>query len=140
MYFDTDSVIYLHLSDGSYNPPLGSYLGDLKDELPDATVVEYCGLGPKNYALRMEDGDTVCRVRGFSLNYKTSRLINFATLSEMVLSGDLDRVIETRDEHAIVRERGGSLYTAARVKKYRMVYEKRRVLEDGIRTLPFGWI
>lgn len=139
MYFDTDSVIYLHLSDGSYNPPLGSYLGDLKDELPDAFVTEYCGLGPKNYALRMEGGDTICRVRGFSLNYKTSRLINFAALSEMVLSGDLGKVIETRDEHAIVRERG-SLYTSARVKKYRMVYEKRRVLEDGIHTLPFGWV
>ena len=111
----------------------------MKDELPDAFVTEYCGLGPKNYALRMEGGDTICRVRGFSLNYKTSRLINFAALSEMVLSGDLGKVIETRDEHAIVRERG-SLYTSARVKKYRMVYEKRRVLEDGIHTLPFGWV
>lgn len=139
LYFDTDSVIYLHLSDGSYNPPLGCYLGDLKDELPEARVVEYCGLGPKNYALRMEDGDTICRVRGFSLNYKTSQLINFATLSEMVLSGDLDRVIETRDEHAIVREKG-LIYTSARVKKYRMVYEKRRLLGDGIHTVPYGWL
>ena len=41
----------------------------------------------------------------------------------MVLSRDLDRVIETCDEYAIVQDHG-SLYTVASVKKYRMVYKK----------------
>ena len=140
LYFDTDSVIYLHRDDGSYNPPLGSYLGELKDELPDSRVVEYTGLGPKNYALRMSDGETVCRVRGFSLDYKTSQLVNFETLSSIVLT-DPDREIETTRPNAIHRPpRTGEIYTAPLTKRYRMVYDKRLVLEDGIHTVPFGWI
>lgn len=140
LYFDTDSVIYLHRGDGSYNPPLGSYLGDLKDELPDGRVVEFTGLGPKNYAMRMADGETICRVRGFSLDYKTSQLVNFETLTAMVLT-DPGREIETVRPHAIHRApRTGSIYTAPLKKRYKMVYDKRLVLDDGIHTVPFGWL
>ena len=31
LYFDTDSVVYIH-QEGLWNPPLGDYLGELKDE------------------------------------------------------------------------------------------------------------
>ena len=32
LYHDTDSIIY-SVKEGEYNPPLGSYLGQLTDEL-----------------------------------------------------------------------------------------------------------
>ena len=140
LYFDTDSVIYLHKNQGQYNPTLDCYLGGLKDELPNDVISEYCALGPKNYALKLSGGRSICKVRGFSLNYRTSQLINYDTLSQMVLCGALDRTIETCDPHAIVREREvGVVRTAPKVKRYRMVYDKRMILEDGVHTLPFGW-
>ena len=138
LYCDTDSVIYVHRP-GAYNPPLDSFLGGLKDEIPDRKVVEYCGLGPKNYALRMDDGDTTCRVRGFSLNYQTSQLVNFESLCGMVLV-DRDREIETCDKYALHRvSRSGAIYTGPLTKRYRMVYDKRLVLADGVHTVPWGW-
>ena len=142
LYCDTDSVIYVHASDGSYNPPLSNYLGGLKDELPDVDIVAYCGLGPKNYALKLSDGSSICKVRGFSLSYRTNLLLNFDVMSEMILSGDRDREVKTCDPDALVRSQTepGVIRTTSHPKVYRMVYEKRVVSADGIHTVPFGWM
>ena len=40
LYFDTDSVIYVS-KDGEWEPPMGSYLGDLTDELDVAHIITF---------------------------------------------------------------------------------------------------
>ncbi|CAB4040226.1 Hypothetical predicted protein [Paramuricea clavata] len=47
LYFDTDSVIYVSKK-GEWEPPTGSYLGELADELDGAHITTFGSGGPKN--------------------------------------------------------------------------------------------
>ncbi|XP_048252721.1 uncharacterized protein LOC125380975 [Haliotis rufescens] len=49
LYFDTDSVIYIHRAE-EWNPPLGDSLGELTDELDGNTIKTFVSAGPKNYS------------------------------------------------------------------------------------------
>ena len=40
--------------------------------------------GPKNYAYKISDGKTHCKIGGFTLNYKNSLVLNFDTLKEII--------------------------------------------------------
>lgn len=78
-------------------PPLGDFLGQMKDEVvddygPGAYIIEYVSGGPKNYAIKIyipSTGETVTKVKvkGISLNFETSKLINFDTMKKMILNG-----------------------------------------------------
>ena len=60
LYRDTDSVVFLS-AQGMPKPPLGDYLGDLKDEfLPDDDIVEFASGGPKNYGYKTHKGKEDC--------------------------------------------------------------------------------
>ena len=49
LYFDTDSCIYVHKPD-EWNPNIiNNRLGEWGDELPQAKITKFVGLGPKNY-------------------------------------------------------------------------------------------
>ena len=142
LYTDTDSIIYVH-KEGEWNPDTGNFLGDLKDEYPHQELTQYVGLGAKNYAIRFADGTCECKVRGFTLNYQTSKLIDFNTMLEMLREGVGNKTVTTTHPHAIVREGQvgmGGMYTRPQEKKYRMVYDKRRILPDGVNTVPLGWL
>ena len=76
MYYDTDSVIYV-CCPGQWKPPIGKYLGNLADELacheircPRCStghwIVEFVSCDSKNYAYRLNMGQVMCKVRGFS--------------------------------------------------------------------------
>ncbi|CAB3997155.1 DNA polymerase [Paramuricea clavata] len=74
LYFDTDSVIYVS-KEGEWEPPTGSYLGELTDELDGAHITTFVSGGPKNYAYEMSTDETVYKVRGITLNYRTAQKI-----------------------------------------------------------------
>ena len=63
VYFDTDSVVYIH-DENQWNPPLGDHLGELKDETNGVPITEFVSGGAKNYAYHMADGKPVCKIRG----------------------------------------------------------------------------
>ena len=86
LYCDTDSVIFVQ-KDGE--PPLiecGFALSDLASELKvSGYISEFVSCGSKNYAYKLcdsvtEEERTVCEVRGITLNYKTSQLVNLKRL------------------------------------------------------------
>ena len=135
LYYDTDSVIYL--DDGSVNLPLGDYLGDLTDELPPGRhIVRYLSGGPKNYAYILDDGSETVKVRGFSLNYKNSGVINFASIKELL--GNRDAHLTVSDPQDIVRAKYTQQILSVRQdKRYHIVYTKRRILPD-MNTVPYG--
>jgi hypothetical protein len=84
LYYDTDSVIYVS-KPVEYDPPLGDYLGKLTDELDRGEhIVKFVSGGPKNYAYRTNTGKETCKVRGFTLNYTNSKLINFNSVRTLV--------------------------------------------------------
>ena len=57
LYFDTDSIIYHH-KPHLWNPTIvNNRLGEWTDEVPNARIVKFVGMGPKNYGYRFVDKD-----------------------------------------------------------------------------------
>jgi len=96
LYADTDSVIYIQPRDGAALLKTGDCLGDMTSELKLCEYIsEFVSGRPKNYAHQTRNTDTgaeatVCKVRGITLNYSASQLVNFERLKQMILKGYRD--------------------------------------------------
>ncbi|GBL60237.1 hypothetical protein AVEN_60157-1, partial [Araneus ventricosus] len=95
LYHDTDSIIYA--SNGKNDPPLGYFLGEFTDELGGETITTFISGGPKNYGYRTTQGKTCCKVRGFTLNFKNTQVLNFDSMKHMVCSLDRNDTIPIHD-------------------------------------------
>ena len=47
-------------------------------------IVEFVSCSPKNYAYRLNTGQIMCKVRGFSLNFSASQLVNLNSMKEVL--------------------------------------------------------
>ena len=102
--------------------------------------------GPKNYAyktytLATDESKTVCKVRGVTLNYKASQLVNFEKIKDMILSNKDDETVIVRTEKKINRKKiDGDVHLISEHvnKTYRVSFLKRRRLNDNT-SLPFGY-
>ncbi|MCG8622527.1 MAG: DNA polymerase [Proteobacteria bacterium] len=152
LYHDTDSIIF-SAKEGEYVPPLGEYLGQLTNELTCKElgcsqkncsghfIEEFVSCGPKNYAFKVNSGEIVCKVRGFSLNYKSSLVLNFQSMKEALMlwhKGDEKKELITVKTELMRDKNKGVVYNREVCKHYGVVYDKRRVLPD-FTTLPFGF-
>ena len=139
IYYDTDSLVYLEKSDGP-QLLLGDYLGDLTDELGNGDyIIEFISAGPKNYGYLTFKGVEVCKVRGFTLNKVTSKLINLNTIRDVVMdtSGSISKTV--RNPNKISRDKTGmKIFSRPENKTYRMVYTKRVILKN-MDTVPYGY-
>jgi hypothetical protein len=153
LYFDTDSLTFVSKKgEEEYEPKTGNFLGQLGSELecgavgckvkephPEHHIVEFVSGGPKNYAYRTDNGFVCMKVKGISLNYRASGQVNFEILKNMILNKGPQEVLVT-DPNKICRDPTNmQIYSRPQSKKYRVVYTKRQVCEDGINTLPFGY-
>jgi hypothetical protein len=138
LYFDTDSVVYISRQ-GLWDPPLGDYLGELKDETKGVPITRFVSGGPKNYAYQLLDGSTVCKIRGFTLNHRTSLILNFEKIKEMVLNTENPEIVETVDPNRLIRNPDGTMYTKPLKKSYKLVYDKRWLAPEGFYTYPYGY-
>ena len=153
-YTDTDSFIFEESGDDNeWNPPRGEFLGDLSDELSCKKcgcraedceghwIVEFVACGPKNYAYRLNTGQTVVKVRGFSLNHSASQIINFATMKEALIEwyegGSQPELITVSTQIARDKHRA-TVYNRKVPKHYGIVYDKNRVIH-GFKTVPHGY-
>lgn len=97
---------------------------------------------PKNYAykVREESGEefSTCKVRGLTLNYESSKLINFNSIKNFVLSENPNPISVTFPSK-IARQAHYTVVTKPLTKKYNRIPSKRRVLED-YSSLPFGYV
>ena len=143
LYFDTDSVLYIHRED-SWNPPLGDYLGELKDETKGIPIVSFVSGGAKSYSYKLVDGTTVCKIKGFTLNYRNSVTLNFETLKTLVTTpGEAQKPRQEKQTYEIVEPHkitrtNGKIVSQPQNKLYRLVYDK-RMLTPNLQTYPFGW-
>ena len=148
LYCDTDSILYVQPRD---EPPLietGDNLGDMTSELkPGQYIAEFVSGGSKNYAYRMLDAqersETVCKVRGITLNYTASQLVNFDVIRDMILNREPDSVVAVHTDHNIKWKRRSegvavSIITEPEDKRYRISFFKRRRLNDND-SVPFGF-
>lgn len=141
LYTDTDSLIYV-VKEGEEPLELGNYLGDLTDELNGDTIQEFVSAGPKTYAYRTRnEKKLVVKMKGITQTRECSERVNFDSMSKLVesyLSGMKEAELET-PQHGIQRDkRGFVLKNRTFQKKFRVVYDKRRLFPDGT-TLPFGY-
>ena len=90
LYCDTDSVIFVQPRDDAALVQTGDCLGAMTSELkPGEFICEFVSGGRKNYAYKSFDSVTgeekpVCKVRGITLNYSASRLLNFESIRRMI--------------------------------------------------------
>lgn len=147
-YFDTDSIIYVTRPGDTYQPKMGSFFGDMTSELAgygdNAYIDEFVSGGPKHYGYRVrkEDGTTVekVKIRGFTLTHATANKLNMETLKQKVFEF-ADGVRE--NNHLVVKQpRIGrtvdrTVFTRQGVKKYRVDYTKRWLVDD-FATKPYG--
>jgi len=92
IYCDMDSVRHIQPGDEPALIETKDKLGDINSETRSSEILsEFVNGGPKNYAYRMLDIVTgtvekiACKVRGITLNYNTSRLVNFEVIRDMML-------------------------------------------------------
>jgi hypothetical protein len=125
----------------------GDRWGDMTDELKQGEYIsEFVSAGPKNYAYKICEYDsgqvqTVCKVRGITLNYNASRLVNFEVIRDMILYGGPDDTVTVHTDKKIKRKKRGvgvAIVTEPEDKIYRVCFQKRRRLNDNT-SVPFGY-
>lgn len=139
LYMDTDSCIYVSRP-GDPEPEVGDYLGQLCDELNGDWIIEFISGGPKNYSYRTFTGKEVCKVRGFSLNFTNSQLINFSAIRDMVVGPYRTTGYICVTNNKINRnKRTHTLWNKTENKKYSITYTKRVIVPDTLDTVPYGY-
>ena len=142
LYYDTDSVIYVH-EPGKPDPPLGDYLGDLTDELDVGDyITTFISGGPKNYAYLTNNGKSETKIRGITLNYDATKKINMDVMRHLVdsrVNGHNEEKVTVENPYKIIRDKKEMNIVTKKMKKdYRIVYNK-RVITENYGTLPYGY-
>ena len=114
LYFDTDSIIYHH-KPHLWNPTIvNNRLGEWTDEVPNARIVKFVGMGPKNYGYEFVDKDgnrrSTCKVKGLTLDYNTSQVIHFDRMLNLV-KGESKDFRETVNYYRIIKHKDKTVTT-----------------------------
>ncbi len=153
LYFDTDSVVFVQKK---YETPLleeGEFVGQFKNEIistygPGSRVTKFFAAGPKSYGYEVVKSngtmEKVFKNKGIKLTSRS--LAQFSPDDMMQAVMTLNReAYQIKDPQKICRDkRKGTLYNREEIKRWRMVYTKRVLLEnstaeDNYKTLPFGY-
>ena len=144
LYFDTDSVVYKWCP-GQPCISTGEFLGQMKNELESGDfITEFVSAGAKNYAYQTLRGNSVCKVRGFTLNARGSAILNFQSLKKNILE-ELHIPQHSRRNINIMTpyyfERNNEkkeIRVVPRVKQYGLVFDK-RVINTNAFSYPYGY-
>ena len=157
LYCDTDSCIYVNRGEQSeYEPRTGNFLGDMTDELESygrgSFIESFVSGGPKFYAyvVRTPEGrrHEICKVKGITLNYKNSRIINFNSIRKLIIDNERERRDEEEEEtgrvainlrfNAIRRTAFHGIVTRNETKTCAPVLVKRKFIDNRY-SLPYGF-
>ncbi len=102
---------------------------------PGFHIEEFVSGGPKNYAYRIVDPvtgvrETVCKVRGITLNYSGSQTVNFDVIMALVLGGDDTETVTVHTERKIKRKRADGKIHIVTEPKTRII--ESRFLRGGV--------
>lgn len=134
LYTDTDSVIFVDDVNNPVDIVCGEFLGDLTDELDGDVITEFVSTGPKSYAYKTKKGKYTTKIKGFTLNYEASQLLNFETLKKIVCEDPKLKVTTPglqfiiADDHTIRTKENAS-------KVFGLTFDKRKInWESGSAT------
>jgi hypothetical protein len=102
---------------------------------------EFVSRGPKNYAFSVfcpscGKRTTKCKVKGKTLNYENSKVINFNSLRRMILEDGTP--LHVHNPKKIKRKHGGVVVSEPESKEYKVVFKKRR-LTNNFASFPYGY-
>uniref|UniRef100_A0A183CPK8 DNA-directed DNA polymerase n=1 Tax=Globodera pallida TaxID=36090 RepID=A0A183CPK8_GLOPA len=125
----------------------GPILGELTDEYPHHTIVEFVCAGPKAYALWLRDNNTgedqyKMKLRGITLDSDACQQINYAKMVEMVVEkwGAVDNFCSFNYPSKNFRiTKKGDIFTVPLVKRFNPTVNKGVIRDDGLRVVPFGY-
>ena len=86
--------------------------------------------------------ETVCNIRGRTLNYRTYQTVNFDVMKAMILRGDDNECFTVHTKRKIKRKRTGgriNIVTEAENKIYRVSFLKIRRLGDNT-SVHIGYV
>jgi len=120
---------------------IGDKLEAMTSQLkPSQFIEEYFSGGPKNYSYKIVDyatgeRNTVCKVRGITLTYNASKLVNFEVIKDMNLGKTETEHVTVHTEKKINWKRKAeegvvSIITEPEDKLYRISFFKRQRLND----------
>ena len=97
--------------------------------------------GPKNYAFSVICPSTgkrtnKCKVKGITLNYQNSKVVNFTSLRNMILEDAPP--VHVENPKKIKRKHGGIVVSELETKEYKVVFKK-RLLVDTFDSLPYKY-
>ncbi|KAL3115698.1 hypothetical protein niasHT_013256 [Heterodera trifolii] len=147
LYMDTDSIFYEFKT--ALGDPLkgGNQLGELADEYPSHTIIEFICAGPKAYALWLRNNATgedeyKLKLRGITLDSNACTRINFEKMKEMVLEkwgtpGNHVRFDYPTKNFRITKQ--GDILTVPITKQFNPTVNKGVLRDRGLKVVPFGY-
>ncbi len=139
LYMDTDSCIYV--DKGESNVKLGSYLGDLTNELDsDEWIDEFVSCGPKSYAYTTNKGKQYVKIKGFTLRGPTAETMSFENLKNMVVNEHETATLSAYPLTFLIgKDHTISTKEWLAGKQFRFTFDKRDILwnDSYIDTVPF---
>ena len=140
---DTDSCIYVHKPD-EWNPKIiNNMLGEWGDELPQAKIIKFVGLGPKTYGYEYvkNNGETksTLKVKGLTQDYSTAKMISFDKMLRWFKEEKDMFNFKVEYRNRIRKNRDRQVYSDKQTKTYKFVYDKRMIVEGTPFTLPCGY-
>jgi hypothetical protein len=112
LYTETGIGIFIQPTDGAALVETGDCLGAMTSELkPGECIFEFVSGGSKNYAYKTANTatgaeSTVCKVRGFTMNYSSSQLVNLERIKHMILNVNETETVTVHTTRKIKRKRG----------------------------------
>ena len=144
IYFDTDSVFFISRPNDIFQPQLSPFLGGLcceitKEHGPGHYIQQFYSTGPKSYSYVVSNGSRKVCIKGFTLNYRNSQLLNMDSVKELIAKMAENQSVTIR-ENKILREKvSRKVVNREQTKTYQVVYDKRIILEAGKDTIPYGY-
>jgi hypothetical protein len=145
LYCDTDYVVFIQPRNEPGLVETGDCLGAMISETkPDNIFVSSSGQDRRiKFTRRLiprRESRRLCKVRGITLNYNASQLVNFDKIKEMILNRGPNETITVHAEKKIKRKKvdcGVTIVTEPRI-GYIVCFLKRRKLSDNS-SVPFGF-
>ncbi|KAL3104405.1 hypothetical protein niasHS_000143 [Heterodera schachtii] len=147
LYMDTDSIFYDYLTRLGDPLPGGEQLGELADEYPNHTIMEFICAGPKAYGLWLRNNATgedeyKLKVRGITLDSDACEKMTFDKMKDMVLNklGQADNNVRFNYPTKNFRiTKKGEIFTVPLVKQFNPTVNKGVIRDHGLKVVPFGF-
>jgi len=108
-------------------------LGKFKDETKSVPLQEFVALMPKMYAVKIDAGEVIKKAKGVKTQFLKKNIV-FDQYKECLFE---NKTINATFNS--IRSYNHTLYTIKSTKKALSSYDdKRKILQDGIHTLPYG--